>query len=68
MGGSGDYFDVADTVICMEDYHARDVTADAKEVSRQFGPVPLLQVPQALYGSLVPRRIQAVHAGEVVCA
>ncbi|CAG22688.1 ABC-ATPase domain-containing protein [Photobacterium profundum] len=32
MGGSGDYLDVADTVIQMHNYQALDVTAKAKEV------------------------------------
>ncbi|MCE7578386.1 ABC-ATPase domain-containing protein [Aliivibrio fischeri] len=32
MGGSGDYLDVADTVIQMHDYQAVDVTLKAKEV------------------------------------
>ncbi|OCH05021.1 ABC-ATPase domain-containing protein [Aliivibrio fischeri] len=32
MGGSGDYLDVADTVIQMHDYQAVDVTSKAKEV------------------------------------
>lgn len=51
MGGSGDYFDVADTVIAMEEYLPRDVTAEAKQIARdraaarereggdRFGPV-----------------------------
>lgn len=33
MGGSGDYFDVADTVIQLEEFHAREVTARAREVA-----------------------------------
>ncbi|MEM7146313.1 MAG: ABC-ATPase domain-containing protein [Verrucomicrobiota bacterium] len=33
IGGSGDYFDVADTVIMMEEYVPRDVTADAKAIA-----------------------------------
>ncbi|MCP5060322.1 MAG: ABC-ATPase domain-containing protein [bacterium] len=35
MGGSGDYFDVADTVIEMRDYLPRDVTAEAKHIAAQ---------------------------------
>lgn len=35
VGGSGDYFDVADWVIAMEDYVPRDVTARAKEIAEQ---------------------------------
>jgi predicted ABC-class ATPase len=34
MGGSGDYFSVADHVIQMADYQAVDVTARAHEISR----------------------------------
>lgn len=35
MGGSGDYFDHADHVIQMHDYHALDVTEKAKQVVSQ---------------------------------
>ncbi|WP_105901576.1 ABC-ATPase domain-containing protein [Vibrio gangliei] len=35
MGGSGDYFDVADTVIQMHDYQVLDVTEKAKQVVKQ---------------------------------
>ncbi|MDA0148486.1 ABC-ATPase domain-containing protein [Vibrio sp. LaRot3] len=35
MGGSGDYLDVADTVIQMHDYQAIDVTEKAKQVIEQ---------------------------------
>ncbi len=34
MGGSGDYFDVANTVIMMRNYRPYEVTAEAKEVAR----------------------------------
>ena len=36
IGGSGDYFDVADRVIGMEAYVARNVTAEAKEIAAKF--------------------------------
>lgn len=36
MGGSGDYFDCADTVIQMQDYRAHDVTAHARAVAERF--------------------------------
>ena len=36
MGGCGDYFDVADTVIMMQDYQAIDVTERAQRVAREF--------------------------------
>lgn len=36
MGGSGDYFDVADTVIAMTDYQPQDVTEQARAIAAQF--------------------------------
>ncbi len=36
MGGSGDYFDVADTVIMMDEYIPHDVTERAKEIARKY--------------------------------
>ena len=33
VGGSGDYFDIADTVIAMRDYRPANVTADAKRIA-----------------------------------
>ena len=48
MGGCGDYFDVADTVILMRDYRPGDATRDAREVAarcvsarRTEAPAPL---------------------------
>ena len=35
MGGSGDYFDVADTVIAMENFQPQDVTEKAKAIAQQ---------------------------------
>ncbi|MGB7444279.1 MAG: ABC-ATPase domain-containing protein [Coleofasciculaceae cyanobacterium] len=36
MGGSGDYFDVADTVIAMENFQPQDVTDKAKVIAQQY--------------------------------
>lgn len=36
MGGCGDYFDVADTVIAMQDYQPIDVTKEAQRIAREF--------------------------------
>ncbi|MGB9886731.1 MAG: ABC-ATPase domain-containing protein [Moorellales bacterium] len=36
VGGSGDYLDVADTVIMMDEYRPQDVTGRAKEVAREY--------------------------------
>ena len=35
MGGSGDYFDVADTVIMMDSYIPRDVTEEARRIAQK---------------------------------
>ncbi len=35
MGGSGDYFDCADTVIQMQEYLPRDVTETARRIARE---------------------------------
>ncbi|NJK74892.1 MAG: ABC-ATPase domain-containing protein [Richelia sp. CSU_2_1] len=36
MGGSGDYFDVADTVISMDNFQAYDVTEKAKDIAKNY--------------------------------
>jgi predicted ABC-class ATPase len=36
MGGSGDYFDVADQVISLENYLPQDVTIEAKAIAQQY--------------------------------
>ncbi len=36
MGGSGDYFDYADTVIMMRDYLPYDVTTEAKQIAQDY--------------------------------
>lgn len=36
VGGAGDYFDVADTVIMMDEYRPRDVTAEAKAIAARY--------------------------------
>lgn len=37
VGGSGDYFDVADRVLMMDEYKLKDVTAAAKEIAETEG-------------------------------
>jgi predicted ABC-class ATPase len=37
IGGSGDYFDVADLVIAMDSFVARDVTEDALVIAERYG-------------------------------
>ena len=36
MGGSGDYFDVADLVIALENYIPQNVTTEAKAIAREY--------------------------------
>jgi len=36
MGGSGDYFDVADLVIMMDSYRVRDVTEEARSIAARY--------------------------------
>ena len=36
IGGSGEYFDVADNVICMVEYVPKDVTNAAKEIAKKY--------------------------------
>ncbi len=56
MGGSGDYFAVADTVIAMEDYQPRIVTEQAKAIARAD-----LETRQQeggdKFGSITPRAV-----------
>ncbi|OEF23197.1 ABC-ATPase domain-containing protein [Vibrio rumoiensis] len=66
MGGSGDYFDVADTVIQMHDYQALDVTAKAKEVIKQHPTqrnqeteTPLVKHPARSFHNLCLQKILA---------
>lgn len=39
LGGSGDYFDVADTVIMMDEYLPYDVTDQARQIVNQLGQI-----------------------------
>jgi len=47
MGGSGDYFDVADTVIMMDAYEPRDVTQEARALAK---PRPETATPATPFG------------------
>ncbi len=65
LGGSGDYFDVAHTVVMMEDYLPQDVSEKAKEIASKYraerkpeGGTSFGQVAQRvpLAGSINPAR------------
>ncbi len=59
MGGSGDYFDVADTVIALEDYIPRDVTEQARAITQQY-PTARLAEGGCYFGALSPRYLRVV--------
>ena len=79
MGGSGDYFSEADTVIMMDAYTAHDVTDKAKRLAaplvrehadtiplcdpRPRHPEPILLAPQRRNGR---EKIQAPEAGKLI--
>ena len=54
MGGSGDYFDVADTVIAMENFQPQEVTARAREIASLHATERRLEGGKQ-FGSLTPR-------------
>ncbi|MCC4860436.1 ABC-ATPase domain-containing protein [Vibrio splendidus] len=56
MGGSGDYLDVADTVIQMHDYQAVDVTTKAQEVIAQH-PTQRTNECETALETFVPRSL-----------
>jgi len=54
MGGSGDYFDVADTVIAMDNFQPHDVTEKARLIARQH---TMERTPEGgeNFGNITPR-------------
>jgi predicted ABC-class ATPase len=54
MGGSGDYFDVADTVIAMTNFEPQNVTQQAKAIAQQYA---IDRKPEggSAFGRLTPR-------------
>ncbi|MGB2924836.1 MAG: ABC-ATPase domain-containing protein [Limnothrix sp.] len=54
MGGSGDYFDVASTVIAMENFQPHDVTEAAQKIAKKHKNERLLEGGE-LFGSITPR-------------
>ncbi len=60
VGGVGDYLDVADRVILMEDYEPSDATPRAREVTSKFPPrAPLGD------GEMRPPRMRRVRASSI---
>ena len=60
MGGCGDYFDVADTVLIMRDYLPHDGTAEAREVTRAQPSARRVEVETPL--SEITARIPAAES------
>jgi len=57
MGGSGDYFDHADTVIQMADYLPRDVTIDARKIAADLATGREEEREAELFEAPEPRRL-----------
>ena len=57
VGGVGDYLDVADRVILLEDFEPRDATDDAREVREKFPP----RAPPAERKEVRPPGARRVH-------
>ncbi len=51
MGGSGDYFEAADTVISLNAYRASEVTAEAKRIARELPSRRQKEVGAAGFGA-----------------
>ncbi|MEO1094007.1 MAG: ABC-ATPase domain-containing protein [Cyanobacteria bacterium J06638_28] len=56
MGGSGDYFDVADTVIALDEYRPEDVTQQAQAVAATYRTERQAE-GGTQFGSITPRTI-----------
>ena len=54
MGGSGDYFDVADTVIAMDNFQPYDVTDKAKAIAQEFASQRSVEGGHQ-FGKITPR-------------
>ncbi|MFP4173427.1 MAG: ABC-ATPase domain-containing protein [Candidatus Hydrogenedentota bacterium] len=48
MGGSGDYFDVADTVLLMREYRPSDATGEARRIAQEMPSSRALETPAPL--------------------
>ncbi|WP_026701129.1 ABC-ATPase domain-containing protein [Salibacterium aidingense] len=57
VGGAGDYFDVADRVVMMEEYLPRDVTEEAKRIAENFGSDRKKEAGTS-FGEITPRTVQ----------
>lgn len=65
MGGSGDYLDVADTVIQMQDYQAVDVTDKAREVIK-LHPTERQNECEKPLELIPPRHVDCAHLQQLL--
>lgn len=65
MGGSGDYLDVADTVIQMQDYQAVDVTEKAREVIK-LHPTERQNECEKPLELIPPRHVDCAHLQQLL--
>ena len=61
VGGTGDYFEVADCVICMDCFQARDVTQQAHAIAEQFGRTYTACGQEQAFGPVKPRVLVSLH-------
>jgi predicted ABC-class ATPase len=61
VGGVGDYLDVADRVLLLEDYEPRDATARAREIRERFPP----RTPAGTTGEARPPKGRRVRASSI---
>jgi len=57
IGGTGDFFEVATTVIQMDRYSPKDVTAEAQQVVRDMPSSTGIATKDKLFGSVTPRKL-----------
>jgi len=54
MGGSGDYFEVADTVIAMQNFQPQNVTKKAKKIAKEYATQRQAEGGEK-FGAIMPR-------------
>lgn len=62
IGGSGDYFEVADHVIAMDSFTASDLTDKSKAIAKQFG-YSYATSGKAAFGTIAQRRPAVIYPG-----
>jgi len=55
IGGSGEYFDVADRVVCMVEYQPEEVTEKARAIAQKYRAERRAEGGDS-FGEVIPRR------------